>query len=516
MPPPTDSQFTLNSVTRSLVALVARAHSRMIFSRNSNLLVALLAFFGAAVDAPRLLAEEAATFLVRTPVDGRRICGLSGRWLRVDDSWPVPVRAWAGFVHQKDGGPALKTIQQRNRTWVKEEFTNAHLMNGENDDALGNEELNERFRHFRSFHPQYFDRVVIEFATPIVANRRTCSATDFDLDGNLSDESRHLIADLSTSEISDRYSAAINSLLLDSRGALKFHEDHLVAQPEEVAPKTESRTTPKVFQELSLGPTQEALRSKLHTLDDVRIRKEHLQKVVDAADALLTSLHDSPQTDSVNEATIDALYRKGRALGYMELPDVVARQPVTDPRALDELFESTFRRLDSMVDTKQPQYILLRIRRERRRGRRAVGLNLVEVYRTTHPNPVWHFKKRYDLLTELGATLHAQQAGAKLWILAEKPARPTCVVFRVPPQHSTDELKVTGDWIDKPPFLEKTLRFVELSDGSREAVAWLDDLEFSLRGAEVVEDSRTAKSGRIPQVPTAASTVMITLRPVSE
>ncbi|MEQ9410382.1 MAG: hypothetical protein RIK87_21790 [Fuerstiella sp.] len=191
---------------------------------------------------------------------------------------------------------------------------------------------------------------------------------------------------------------------------------------------------------------------------------------------------DADATISRNLLT-DALYRRGRALGYMELPDVVARVPVEDPAALQRQFEATFRRLDELVDTTAPDYILLRIRRERRRGCRGLALELVDLYRTTHPRPIWHYKKRYDLLTELGADFHAHQAAAEMWFRSRHPGRLVPVLVRVHDDHPAGHKTFTGSWRPLEPFRTGSLRLSAMPHGHFEGVVWLEEgREFTIAG----------------------------------
>ena len=74
---------------------------------------------------------------------------------------------------------------------------------------------------------------------------------------------------------------------------------------------------------------------------------------------------------------IDALYRKGRALGYMELPEVLEKHPITDQDAHNKAFEDNFAELAKWVDTRDPKYALLHIRKERRQQRYGKALSLL-------------------------------------------------------------------------------------------------------------------------------------------
>jgi tripeptidyl-peptidase II len=102
---------------------------------------------------------------------------------------------------------------------------------------------------------------------------------------------------------------------------------------------------------------------KLHKLDDEKKRKERLAEIVQAADAVLAQLDEAvialaligrseaddkdaakarKTAEKKKDLLIDTLYRKGRALGYMELPEVVASNPIKDQKAHDKAFEANF------------------------------------------------------------------------------------------------------------------------------------------------------------------------------
>jgi tripeptidyl-peptidase-2 len=161
----------------------------------------------------------------------------------------------------------------------------------------------------------------------------------------------------------------------------------------------------------------------LHRRDDVKHRKQRLADVVEAADAVL-ALIDTPklalhfgtkvnpddedavamrqQMDTTREILVDTLYRKGRALGYMELPDVIEKHPVADPKSHDKAFEANFAELRKWVDTTDQKYFLLHVRRESRKGRYGNALKLLnEQIPTSAPN-FMYIKKRRDLYEKLG------------------------------------------------------------------------------------------------------------------
>jgi tripeptidyl-peptidase-2 len=163
--------------------------------------------------------------------------------------------------------------------------------------------------------------------------------------------------------------------------------------------------------------------AQLHQLDNVKTRKEHLPEVVTAADTVLNQIdtaalerhfgtrinpEDSKATatrkrlEKQRDLLVDTLYRKGRALGYMELPDVVEKHPVADPKALDAAFEANFAALRRWVDTTETKYGLLHIRRERRHSRYGAAIKLLDRYIAASAPNYWYHKKRRDTYEKLG------------------------------------------------------------------------------------------------------------------
>ena len=161
---------------------------------------------------------------------------------------------------------------------------------------------------------------------------------------------------------------------------------------------------------------------RLHLLDNSR-RKERLPLVVEAADGVLGGIDeeqltlrlsgrvdpddaeataDRKEAEAMRDLLIDTLYRKGRALAYMELPDVIEEHPIADQAAHDELFEQNFRALARLIDTTEEDYFLLHVRRDRRQGRFGQAIELLNEYIDDPPATYLHYKKRRDLYGELG------------------------------------------------------------------------------------------------------------------
>ncbi|GAB4139011.1 MAG: hypothetical protein Tsb009_07640 [Planctomycetaceae bacterium] len=201
---------------------------------------------------------------------------------------------------------------------------------------------------------------------------------------------------------------------------LKFQE------LEEIA-KTGKRT--KVFDQLteellkSGKQKQRVLRAQLILYDHPSFRKERLEQVVKAADALLATIDteklarhfgtrvipgDSKaarlrkQMEKQRDLLTDTLYRKGRALGYMELPEVLEKNPLKNPKQHDKDFEDNFRELQKWVDTTDKKYVLLHVRRERRKQRYGLALEFLRKYDSPNSTNYFYHKKHRDIYEKLG------------------------------------------------------------------------------------------------------------------
>jgi len=189
---------------------------------------------------------------------------------------------------------------------------------------------------------------------------------------------------------------------------------------------------------------------QLHRLDNDD-RKERLPEIVEAADRVIDEIDedrlashygrnldtDDPaqqeerkEMDLQRKTLSDALYRKGRALGYMDLPPEppdadpdslaatrrvpmgtsphfpTAKKPeygrFSKPDVREQAFEENYARLARWVDMSDPEFVLLNIRRERRHGRYAGALELLLArMKGAEPDRLLA-KKKADLLAELG------------------------------------------------------------------------------------------------------------------
>lgn len=157
--------------------------------------------------------------------------------------------------------------------------------------------------------------------------------------------------------------------------------------------------------------------ARLHVIDNDD-NEDHLPDVVAAADAVIAMIdpqqlqshlgirHD-PQTDEdkkthemrtkEKEDLIDALYRKGRALAHMELPEIVAEHPIADQAAHDQAFDETFRELQKWVDTTDAKYALLHLRRNWRLGDYGKALKMLNEKFSGTASRQMHDEKRLEL-----------------------------------------------------------------------------------------------------------------------
>ena len=164
--------------------------------------------------------------------------------------------------------------------------------------------------------------------------------------------------------------------------------------------------------------------------DDNDKRKEHLPEIVGQCDKIIAEIDQEQlaahygiqlneddkkaktlrkEMDRKKSILTDALYRKGRALAYMDLPSKYSKPdepPVKKfPKSKKErnkLFEATFAELEKWVDLKEPKYVLLHIRRERRLQRQGNALEALNDHIEESKPTKLLFKKRGDLYDELG------------------------------------------------------------------------------------------------------------------
>ncbi len=163
--------------------------------------------------------------------------------------------------------------------------------------------------------------------------------------------------------------------------------------------------------------------SKLRKLDASAKRDDNLEEVISAADAVLAQLNGNDivialalkpangdaegakkrkRAEALKPLLIDTLYRKGRAVGHQELPEVLAKKPIADQKAHDEFFEKTFAELQRWVDTTDAEYFLLHMRRASKKALYGESLQLLDRHFSKSTPNYWHLEKRRELFEKLG------------------------------------------------------------------------------------------------------------------
>jgi hypothetical protein len=165
----------------------------------------------------------------------------------------------------------------------------------------------------------------------------------------------------------------------------------------------------------------------------VVVRKDRLDEIVAAAHARLATI-DQPalrerlaaralgteagdqnreETDWQKTAAIDALYRKGRALGYRELPEVIAERPIEDPAALDKAFRDDLAELGRWTNLEADDVYLLKLRDLRRDQKFGAAAKLLQEQATDEAGfwPAW---KRFVIYDALGWTAEREMARSDL------------------------------------------------------------------------------------------------------
>lgn len=161
----------------------------------------------------------------------------------------------------------------------------------------------------------------------------------------------------------------------------------------------------------------------LEKLDDEEKRKTRLSSVVSAADAVLTQIDTASieaglglrpadgdggaskqkkDAEKLKGLLVDTLYRKGRALGYMELPEVLERWPIKDQKAHDEVFEANYKELVRWDDATSEKHFLLHIRRAAKKKQLGESLKWLNKYAGGPSSNYWHLEKRRKFYEALG------------------------------------------------------------------------------------------------------------------
>ena len=139
----------------------------------------------------------------------------------------------------------------------------------------------------------------------------------------------------------------------------------------------------------------------LHWMDFPIRRKSYLEQIDESALRLIKTLEANKVSVLTNQLAIEfTMYRRGRALAYRELPDVVKQTPIKDPQRLNKEILSAYEDLIASAGKGRSEFILLEIRILRRAKSFGKALALVEQYGSLI-KPQWYLKKRRDLLREI-------------------------------------------------------------------------------------------------------------------
>ncbi|MEW4528493.1 hypothetical protein [Maioricimonas sp. JC845] len=364
--------------------------------------------------APAAIVHAVQVTVVESPeTDGATVTGLTERTLVLPETVPANAAVWRGFVALPDAGPFADTRweerQERRAKELRAALASAEPSHREELQACL-EILDHARRTFRD-PGQVVDAIVLREAEDWRL------LIDADRDGRLDD-------DPEWTAFGNRADQPV------FRGRLSGDESDVVVAVQFHEPPPPPTPVP-ARQIDSPGPDADRADriAYLHALDGIDNRKLHLPRVIAAADAVIETFDEdvwrrspdglSPQQRTARQQLIDAVYRKGRALAYMELPDVVARHPIADQDEHDRRFEQNFLQLARLVDTTERKYFLLHIRRDRRQGNHGQAIRLLNRYLADTPD-VWLFhKKRRDLYGLLGWS--DWQAYEHAWMLIRFP-----------------------------------------------------------------------------------------------
>ncbi|WP_436715644.1 hypothetical protein U8335_25375 [Roseiconus lacunae] len=189
-------------------------------------------------------------------------------------------------------------------------------------------------------------------------------------------------------------------------------------------------------------------RNHLVTIDHPRVRKRHLNKVVAATEQVMKrciaalaeqqvdsgamsidglikmTIADPPPPLNARREQIlyawlaDAAYRRVRAIGYRELPDVIKDQPIEDWDIQNTAYNNAYQTLCQLVPINDWRFVLTRVRFERRRGNAIKAYEILVRYGYQGPATPWYFKKERDLWSEAGDEALSRLGHAR-WFLKQ-------------------------------------------------------------------------------------------------
>lgn len=115
---------------------------------------------------------------------------------------------------------------------------------------------------------------------------------------------------------------------------------------------------------------------------------------------------------------VDAAYRLTRAIGYRELPDVVAEHPIVDPAAQDRAYEEALFQLCGLVKITDPRFFLTLRRYHHSRDEPIQAYQVLTRYGYEGPATPWYFKKERDAFEQSGVR-SLSRLGYARWFLHE-------------------------------------------------------------------------------------------------
>ena len=103
------------------------------------------------------------------------------------------------------------------------------------------------------------------------------------------------------------------------------------------------------------------------------------------------------------EIYLDILYRRVRAIGYRELPEVIKKKPIADQAKQDADFEQAYKDLATWVDpAKDKKYTLVEVRKFWRMKEYAQALKTLLSVKDAESPEFLHLEKEWKLLSALG------------------------------------------------------------------------------------------------------------------
>lgn len=150
----------------------------------------------------------------------------------------------------------------------------------------------------------------------------------------------------------------------------------------------------------------------LHWLDQAQYRQLYPQEIADSSAKVLALLDAVAKPDQkIALARVFCLYRRGRALVYRELPEVLAKKPMTKEEVEKHETElvGVYRHFKTLVPEERPEFVLLDIRMLRHDRWNGRALALMEDF-GSQLNKQFFLRTRLDILRDLGWEGPAKEA----------------------------------------------------------------------------------------------------------